>query len=518
MSPNLSPDFWPKIDQAIFAAFDAIGREDYETANACYQNAILEAGNAAQELAAQVIENGGPGAGGNATKIPATNGPAGVGTAYTPPAHYGLTATHRAVPEDTAGKERDLANALKSVAVAQQQVGDMRGASETFERVAELLSSFQGPTSGQAAWYYYCAALLGDQSAPRREHLYRHALEIFGQLEKNGITTTADRCACLAGLGFFLTEQGRQAEAFQVVSQAIDALEAPSNDRPEVPPFLAITLAKLVNGGVLHKRLVAVCKATGRTLPSLAGLPSRRKQLGSLCVTVAFFWFIFGSPAVAASFLILLLVHEMGHYLAARQVGVAVTPPVFTPLGAVITMLTQPKSCREEAYFAIAGPAAGTVGALIAFYIGIKLQIYFLAEAAKYAFALNLFNLIPLAPMDGGRISMAISRHMWILGLALYALVGFAVLYFSFISIDGGMPTLQRVSTLPLKVFLLYWLGRSAWLDLKERWKMARTTPEYFSQAISLKFLFATCYLGLAALLFMVLGFESEFAQLISQN
>src|SRR5471032_1111934 len=107
-------------------------------------------------------------------------------------------------------------------------------------------------------------------------------------------------------------------------------------------------------------------------MSALPGLPTARKQVLSLAITVVFFWFLLGSIFTASAFLTLLLIHEMGHYLAAKQVGVRVTPPIFTPMGAVITMLSQPASAKEEAYFAIAGPALGTAAAIAAFFLSIQ--------------------------------------------------------------------------------------------------------------------------------------------------
>jgi len=535
LSATLPSDFWGPLDKSILSGYAACGQEDYERTLDCYQTVIDELTSASDKLHKeketdfQKLNEGAPlqstliKLGRRFRRRDKYSDEEGTGLSARPEivsqqSHYPDLSGDRSAPITVITRETELAMAARNLGMAQQQTGDKIAAAHTFERAAELFRNAQGPANGQSGWCFYCAGLLSDKNPPRREELYKSALAAFDHMEELGTPISAHKSACLAALGFCLTQQGRQAEAFDTISRAIDQVERADYDAPEVPPFLALALAALVNGGVLRQRLLEICRRTGRQPPTLAGLPTRRKQLISLGITIAFFWFLLGSPVVAGALLILLLIHEMGHFVVARMVGVEVTPPVFTPLGAVITMLTQPKSCREEAYFAIAGPAVGTVAAFGAFYVGVKMANEDLVTAARYAFGLNLFNLIPLAPMDGGRVSMVISRKMWILGAALFALLAFAIVYYAFVPVEGSPPSVQRLSTLPLKLFLLYWLARSAWIDLRDRLRMVKASPEYFAQPISVRILFGLFYLGLATVLFLVLGYETEFASLLAQK
>jgi Zn-dependent protease len=122
----------------------------------------------------------------------------------------------------------------------------------------------------------------------------------------------------------------------------------------------------------------------------------------------------------AAGFVALIFIHEMGHYLAARQRGLNVGAPVFIPfVGAWIALKDKPMNAETEAYIGYAGPLVGTLGALACyFYARYTGERLFLALA--YAgFFLNLFNLIPLSPFDGGRITAVLSPRVWLVGVPM---------------------------------------------------------------------------------------------------
>jgi Zn-dependent protease len=115
---------------------------------------------------------------------------------------------------------------------------------------------------------------------------------------------------------------------------------------------------------------------------------------------------------------LLILVHELGHVIAAKQKGLPVTAPMFIPfLGALINMKRHPRDAVTEAYVAIGGPVLGTVGALAAFGIGRYLDSPLFYSLALVGFFINLFNLLPIHPLDGGRIATAVSRWLWLVGV-----------------------------------------------------------------------------------------------------
>lgn len=120
----------------------------------------------------------------------------------------------------------------------------------------------------------------------------------------------------------------------------------------------------------------------------------------------------------ALGFVLLLLVHEGGHYVAARQRGLNVGLPTFVPfVGAWIALKEQPHDAEMEAYVGIAGPLAGSIGALICYWLARQTDSNLLLALSYSGFLLNLFNLIPLSPFDGGRITAALSPKLWFLGV-----------------------------------------------------------------------------------------------------
>lgn len=128
----------------------------------------------------------------------------------------------------------------------------------------------------------------------------------------------------------------------------------------------------------------------------------------------AMFW---GWP-FAVGFVALLFIHEMGHVAALRMMGIKATAPMFIPfLGAYIGMKQMPQNAFAEAVMAYGGPLLGTLGAIGCAGAGFITGNPFWYALAMSGFLLNLFNLLPIAPLDGGRIIGVISPKLWIVGL-----------------------------------------------------------------------------------------------------
>jgi len=140
---------------------------------------------------------------------------------------------------------------------------------------------------------------------------------------------------------------------------------------------------------------------------------------GTMLLSLAVYASIWGWR-YAAGFLVLLLVHEMGHYFAARQCGLNVGAPTFIPfVGAWIELKDQPHDAEIEAYVAMAGPLVGTIGALAVYLAGRTLDSNLMLAIAYAGLFLNLFNLLPISPLDGGRITAIISPRIWLIGAPL---------------------------------------------------------------------------------------------------
>jgi Zn-dependent protease len=137
------------------------------------------------------------------------------------------------------------------------------------------------------------------------------------------------------------------------------------------------------------------------------------------------FGWAFGIGIVA-----LIFVHEMGHFLVSRALGVPMSAPVFVPFLGAFTVAGRgfQSSRRTEAVIAAAGPVFGFLGALAVFLWGISQPIPTRGTALAFAlsyfgFLITLFNLIPMLPLDGGRIATALSKWTNLAGVAVFGLV-----------------------------------------------------------------------------------------------
>ncbi len=222
----------------------------------------------------------------------------------------------------------------------------------------------------------------------------------------------------------------------------------------------------------------------GSALAFLLGALKLGKVGGTLLtmlVSLGAYAMIFGWR-YAAGFILLLLVHEMGHFLAARQRGLAVSTPTFIPfVGAWIELKEQPMDVETEAYVASAGPFLGTVGAGIVYLWGWAIGSDLLLAIAYGGFFINFFNLIPLSPLDGGRMTAILSPRIWFIGAPM-------------------MVALMLVRPSPLLVLIAI-LSLPA---LRDAWYYDPKAPEnqaYYGASRSLKLRYGLFYLGLAAFL-----------------
>lgn len=159
-------------------------------------------------------------------------------------------------------------------------------------------------------------------------------------------------------------------------------------------------------------------------LPLLKFLPLILKSGGTMILSIGVYAMIFGWQ-FAVGFVLLIFVHECGHLLVARKFGLKVSAPVFIPfMGAFILLKDQPRNAWMEACVGIGGPILGGLGALACNYLGQVLHMPLLIALAMSGYFLNLFNLLPVGILDGGRIVTALSRWLWLPGMALLILIG----------------------------------------------------------------------------------------------
>jgi Zn-dependent protease len=234
------------------------------------------------------------------------------------------------------------------------------------------------------------------------------------------------------------------------------------------------------------RKLLAPFVALGAFLLKFGAPLLKFKFLFSIFVSAAFYvWF--GGWWFGVGLIVLLFVHEMGHVLEAKRQGLPVSAPLFIPfLGAMITMREMPQDAWNEAKVAIAGPLIGSLGAAVIWILGEATDSNHLKALAFLGFLINLFNLLPVVPLDGGRIVAALHPALWVLGfVGLLGLVVFA-------------PN-------PLLIIIVVLAG----LELWNRWRM-RNHPDlqsYYRVTAPQRAIVAVLYFGLAALL--VLGMEA---------
>jgi Zn-dependent protease len=200
---------------------------------------------------------------------------------------------------------------------------------------------------------------------------------------------------------------------------------------------------------------------------------------GTMLISVFAYAFVYGWW-YAVGFVALLFAHEMGHFIAAKKCGLNVGVPTFIPfVGAWIQLKEQPMSAEVEAFVGIAGPMLGTAAAFVCYLVALETGSRLLMALAYSGFFLNLFNLIPLTPLDGGRIVSVISPRIWFVGIPL--LVGLFLWHPS-----------------PLLILIAVLAAPQVWAAFKSR---SMVDSEYYRAAPSVRLQYAAQYLALTSVL-----------------
>jgi Zn-dependent protease len=167
---------------------------------------------------------------------------------------------------------------------------------------------------------------------------------------------------------------------------------------------------------------------------------------GTMLVSIAAYSLIWGWR-FAAGFVLLLLVHELGHVVQLRREGVEASAPMFIPfLGAVIWARSFGENALAEARVALAGPIVGGLASAAVAWLAFEIDSDLLRALAFTGFFLNLFNLLPVLPLDGGRAMAALSPWMWLVGFAALLVLTFAFPnpILPLIVLLGGLETWRR--------------------------------------------------------------------------
>jgi Zn-dependent protease len=139
--------------------------------------------------------------------------------------------------------------------------------------------------------------------------------------------------------------------------------------------------------------------------------------LGTMFISIAAYALAFGWP-FAVGFVLLLFVHEMGHVIQLRREGVEASAPIFIPfLGAVIAAKSLGENAAAEARVGLAGPILGTIGTLIPVAVWLATGSDLWRALAYVGFFINLINLLPVLPLDGGRALAVLGPMVWLVGI-----------------------------------------------------------------------------------------------------
>lgn len=219
-------------------------------------------------------------------------------------------------------------------------------------------------------------------------------------------------------------------------------------------------------------------------LPVIKFLPLLLKTGGTMIISIGIYAMAWGIW-FAVGFVLLIFVHECGHLLVAKKIGLKVGAPVFIPFaGAFIALKEAPPNGWTEARVGIGGPILGAAGALICYFIYLATNNPLFCGLANVGFLLNLFNLAPVSPLDGGRIATALSPWLW--------LVGFAIL----MAVAIGQFTTGHVSFILILILIM---------SLPRLFSLFREKSEserrYFEVTPAQRWTMAAMYFGLTALL-----------------
>jgi Zn-dependent protease len=264
--------------------------------------------------------------------------------------------------------------------------------------------------------------------------------------------------------------------------------------RPEAPEYEPIR----PEGGMwsMVKRLLVPLTAIGFLIAKFKGLLFlllKVKFVGTgltMLLSVGAYallyplWFSVGLVA-------LIWVHELGHVLQLKREGMKASAPMFVPfLGAFIAMKEMPKNALVEARVGLAGPLIGTLGALAALGIYAGTGGLLFLGLAYIGFLLNLFNLLPILPLDGGRAVGAMSPAFWVLGATTVGALLFVTPF--------------NPIFLVILLFVAYSGGRELW----HRWRR-RNTPErqaYNDIGLRHRVMVGLVYFGLIAMLALLMA------------
>jgi Zn-dependent protease len=225
----------------------------------------------------------------------------------------------------------------------------------------------------------------------------------------------------------------QQREVAARMAELARAIDAP---RPRSRSWLG-------RGGAIGGALLAIL-SKGKLL--LLGL-TKLTTLASMLVFAGVYWRLWGWK-IAVGMVLSIYVHEMGHVIMLRRYGVNASAPMFIPgIGALVRLKQHISDAYQDARVGLAGPRFGLGAALVAYLIGLGGGGNYWFALAQLSGFINLFNLLPLGPLDGGRAFGALDRSQQFLMAA--ALGG--AWYLSHVSLLVILGVMALVRALPAR-------------------------------------------------------------------
>ena len=179
--------------------------------------------------------------------------------------------------------------------------------------------------------------------------------------------------------------------------------------------------------------------------------------------------------------------------LTMKKLNIPFSPMVFIPfMGAAVAMRKRPKDAYEEALVAFGGPVLGSVGALGFAGAAHVMDSQLMFALADFGFMINLFNLIPLGMMDGGRICGAISPYAGLVGLGV-----------------GGTMAYQGMISNPIFYLILLGGGYETFMRFYD--PIGHSPPNYFRITNGQRAAITAGYFGLAGALFTAMAWNREY-------
>ncbi len=237
------------------------------------------------------------------------------------------------------------------------------------------------------------------------------------------------------------------------MSTQLETPPVPPAPPPPAPPAPAPERQSPLKraGGAIAAAVALIVSLAGKLKGVLLLLPKLKllTTSGSMLVSIGAYALIWGWQ-FAVGFVLLLFLHEMGHVIQLRREGVPASAPMFIPfLGAVVGMKRLPDDAAAEARVGLAGPVLGSIACLIPLGLYAATGNHLFQALAFTGFFLNLFNLAPVLPLDGGRAMAALSPWMWLVGFGILLGVGIAFPnpIIILILVLGGFETYRRFKT-----------------------------------------------------------------------